>query len=230
MNNIDERLKRVEDRIYIAELLPQKIGEQVAKQVAQEVLKTTQEVWSKPIKIDLSAERSKPETLISLDKVADCILYLPKSTGIATLYLDADFSYGYTVPDDQIKIRAPFKDLYVSNSLQSGKEIYLLIGRGDFSIETIATNPQVFSIEMTNADTEYSQKVPDGTRKFTMWCTDGTAFRYSWEPGHVATPTPPYGQIISSASYWEDGVYLINKTLYFACSEAGKTVILQCYT
>jgi len=226
---IGVRLLETEDKIFLTEQVPKKIGESVADELSKVSLKLTQVIWSKPITIELSTERSSPQLYESYPQGGDCIVFLPGSTGIVTVYLDSSLAFGYTMPPFT-KVRAPFTELYIQNTAQSGKKAYLLIGKGDFDVKAVASEPYVYNIDMPSANTEYSQRVPDGTVKFTMWCTDGTPFRFAWEPGHVAAPTPPYGQIIASASYWEDGVYLINKTLYFACAEAGKTVVLQCYT
>jgi len=226
---IETRLRKVEDRIYLAEELPKRIGKAVAEEIAKVSISTTQRIWARPLRIELDKERKEPQPYGSFPQGGDCIVYLPGSTGIVNLYLDSSLAFAYTMPP-YTKIRAPFTEIYISNTAQQGAVAYLLVGRGDFDIGAVASKPQVFYIDMPNADTEYSQALPNGTIKFTMWCTDGTPFRFAWEPGHVAGKIPPYGQVIASAAYWDDGLYLIGKTLYFATSYPNKAITLQCYT
>lgn len=86
-----------------------------------------------------------------------------------------------------------------------------------------ATTPAVYNVTMTNADTEYSQALPSGCRKFTVHCRDGTEFRLAFVTGKVATPTAPYLTVPENACYWEDNVKS-SGTIYVACDTAGKVV------
>ena len=61
--------------------------------------------------------------------------------------------------------------------------------------------PTVLNKTMTVANTEYSQALPTGTRKFTVSCVDGTAMRIAFVTGKVATPTAPYYAILANQSY-----------------------------
>ena len=87
-----------------------------------------------------------------------------------------------------------------------------------------ATTPVIYNVTMANADTEYSQALPDSTKKFLIHTRDGTAFRLAFETGKVATPTAPYFTIPTGASYNEDLIQPSSLTLYFGCASAGKIV------
>lgn len=86
-----------------------------------------------------------------------------------------------------------------------------------------ATASYVYNTTMTSADTEYSQPLPAGTKKFTIKLQDDTAFRLAFVTGKVGTPTAPYMTIGDGFGYSEQAVNLTSTTLYFASDVAGKT-------
>lgn len=94
----------------------------------------------------------------------------------------------------------------------------------------ISSTPTIYNITMTNANTEYSQALPAGTKKFTWQCRTAFDVRFAFVTGKVATPTAPYMTLKSGAIYYEDGTNLTSITLYLACGTAGKVVELICYT
>lgn len=97
-------------------------------------------------------------------------------------------------------------------------------------IEAVTT-PAIYNVTMTLADTEYSQLLPDDTKKVEFRCQDvGFDIQYAYETGKVATPTAPYGFIGAGESKTIDGLDLTNTTLYFACSNAGKVMQIECWT
>ena len=87
-----------------------------------------------------------------------------------------------------------------------------------------------YNVTMTSADTEYSQALPSGTRKLTMRVRDGTAARYAWDTGKVATPTEPYQTLRANSDYTIDGISLSGKTIYFACASASKVMEIEAWT
>lgn len=93
-----------------------------------------------------------------------------------------------------------------------------------------STTVTVYNVTMTSADTEYSQALPAGTKKFTWQCRTAFDVRFAYVTGKVATPTAPYVTLKSGTSYWEDNANLTSKTLYIACADAGKIVELICWT
>lgn len=89
--------------------------------------------------------------------------------------------------------------------------------------------PFIYNVTMTNADTEYSQALPQGTKKFLVHTRDESAFRLAFVTGKVATPTAPYLTILANTSYYEDHVKLVGNTLYFASPDAGKIIEIVCW-
>lgn len=95
----------------------------------------------------------------------------------------------------------------------------------------LATTPTIYNVTMTNADTEYSQALPAGTKILEFRCLDpGFATRYAYATGKVATPTAPYGYLGAGEVKTVEGLNLSSKTLYFACASAGKIMEIECWT
>lgn len=61
--------------------------------------------------------------------------------------------------------------------------------------------PTVYNVNLTTADTQYSQALPANTRYFSVWCRDGSVMRLAFVTGKVATPTAPYLTIGANAAY-----------------------------
>jgi hypothetical protein len=87
-----------------------------------------------------------------------------------------------------------------------------------------ATTPTIYNVTMTNANTEYSQALPSNTKKFLIQTRDGTAFRFAYVTGKVATPTAPWLTVPANSVYYEDMIEEATQTLYFACASAGKII------
>ena len=87
-----------------------------------------------------------------------------------------------------------------------------------------ATRLVIYTVKMVKADKEYSQRLPEHTKGFTIQTTDGTAFRLQTEPGRVAQARRPYWTNATNTGYDETDLDLTNATLYFASSTANKTV------
>jgi len=98
------------------------------------------------------------------------------------------------------------------------------------STDTRATTPNEYNITMTNADTEYSQALPSGTKAIQFQCRGDYDIRYSFTAGKVATPTAPYFTLKAGCAAQEDNLNLSGKTIYFACSTAGQVVELLVFT
>lgn len=52
--------------------------------------------------------------------------------------------------------------------------------------------PEVFNLTLTDADTEYSQVLPKGTKYYSLQCRTAFNMRKAFRTGFVATPTAPY--------------------------------------
>lgn len=98
------------------------------------------------------------------------------------------------------------------------------------SIPKEATSPITYNVTMTNADQEYDQALPNGTKQITFLTQDLTGFRYAWVTGKVAAPTAPYTEIPNNGVVCLDKLKMDSKTLYFACASAGKIMQIEVLT
>jgi hypothetical protein len=90
--------------------------------------------------------------------------------------------------------------------------------------------PVVINVEMPKANAEYSQRLPKDTRKFTLQCRDGTAFRFAFESGHVAQSQDPFYSVLANGSYTVDNILVLpREEIFVACSSAGKIIELICW-
>jgi hypothetical protein len=93
-------------------------------------------------------------------------------------------------------------------------------------------DPTIYNVTMTNANTEYSQVLPDNCKAFAV-SVQGAAstdnFRLAFVTGKVATPTAPYLKYPGDAEYGKEGVNLVGKTVYAACSAAGKVLQIEAW-
>jgi hypothetical protein len=95
---------------------------------------------------------------------------------------------------------------------------------------SIGRIPKIYNVTLTNANTEYSQALNLGTKKFLVSERNGNPFRLAFETGRVATPTEPYKTILSNQVYWEDEVNLVGITLYLAAPSGGRVIEIICWT
>lgn len=94
------------------------------------------------------------------------------------------------------------------------------------------SEPTIFNVTMTSADTEYSQALPAGCKRFSISVQGGAAadiLRWAYVTGKVATPTAPYMQMPGDAEKYEDDLNLAAQTLYFACDTAGKVCQIEAW-
>lgn len=96
-------------------------------------------------------------------------------------------------------------------------------------VSTAGTTTE-YNVTLTNANTEYSQALPSGTKRFVMQCRTSYDVRWSWTTGKVATPTAPYNTMKAGTGYAEDNLSLSSKTMYLASATAGVIVELTCYS
>lgn len=93
-----------------------------------------------------------------------------------------------------------------------------------------ATTITEYTVTMTLADTEYSQALPANTKQITISCSDGTAFRFAFATGKVATPTEPYQICQANQTLNFANLNLSSKTLYLGCGSAAKVVNIIAWT
>jgi len=93
-----------------------------------------------------------------------------------------------------------------------------------------ATNPNEYTVTLTNADTEYSQALPTGTKALEFWARESVDIRFAFTTGKVATPTEPYFTLKAGTTYYKESLNLTGSTLYLASSVAGKHVEILAWT
>ncbi|MFB0543813.1 MAG: hypothetical protein ACETVR_03430 [Candidatus Bathyarchaeia archaeon] len=94
----------------------------------------------------------------------------------------------------------------------------------------LGMTPHIYNVTLTLPNTEYSQDLPAGTKKFTIQERGGNAFRLAFETGRVATPTEPYATVGANQTYSEDHVYLTDKKVYLADPVGGRVIEIICWT
>jgi hypothetical protein len=58
-------------------------------------------------------------------------------------------------------------------------------------------NPYTAILDMPVEATEYPFTFPQFTKRIMFWMRNpGIYLNYAWHPGHVATPTDPYSQLL----------------------------------
>ena len=87
---------------------------------------------------------------------------------------------------------------------------------------------------MTLADTEYSQALPAGCKRFLIHTRDESEFRVAFIAGLVAAPTNPYLTVLARKVYYEDWLHLPEavgaRTIYFASASALKIIEIVAWT
>ena len=97
---------------------------------------------------------------------------------------------------------------------------------------TPSENVNIYNVTMTLANTEYSQVIPNSTKKVIVSVIDGTDgynYRLAFVTGKVATPTAPYLKYYTHNEKIFDNMQFIGTTLYFACSTAGRILQIEAY-
>lgn len=94
-----------------------------------------------------------------------------------------------------------------------------------------ATTVTLYNVTMTLANTEYSQALPANT-KILEFREQSTGFvtRYAFETGKVAGSVSPFRTLGAGEVKTLDGLNLTSKTLYVACSTAGKIMEIECWS
>jgi len=92
-----------------------------------------------------------------------------------------------------------------------------------------STTPTVYNVTLTNANTEYSQLLPDNTKQVFFKCRTLYDVRYAWVTGKVATPTAPYRICSAGMSISIDHLDFDTKTLYLASAQAGVIIEIEAH-
>lgn len=227
-----EKEYTLERLIKLTEKLPANVGKSVAKEISQVSLYTTSRTWTSVLMVPLHDARPSSEQIGYYPQGADCIVYLPDSTGQATIRLDSATAHGYGIGTKYRKVRHPFHTLYIENTAQDGCYLYLLISKGGIDMQAMEhkpTNPAIYNLTMTLANREYSQVLPANTKRFLIQTRDQTAFRLAFATGFVAAPTEPY-LTVTTQPYEEKDIKPSQLTLYFASGVTDKVVEIVAWT
>ncbi len=95
---------------------------------------------------------------------------------------------------------------------------------------SFGVTPEIFNVDLTDADTEYSQVLPAYTKKFSVKERNGNAFRLAFAADLVATPNEPYLAILANQTYYEDLVFAQGLTIYFAAPVAARVIEIIAWT
>lgn len=139
LGKIESRDRVIEEQIRLNNDLPDIFAKAFAEQMSQYTQQSRQEMWSLPIEVDLSVARTVPTLIGEYPHGADAIIYLPDSSGVGTVYLDNPVSHRYEMGTDYQKLRAYFRNIYLTNIAQveadgSARKLNLLVGQGDIDV------------------------------------------------------------------------------------------------
>ncbi len=93
-----------------------------------------------------------------------------------------------------------------------------------------ATSMTLYTVTMTTADTEYSQALPAGCKRFRLSMRGAdAAYRLAYTTGKVAAPTEPYYAAAVGEVIDVDGIAAA-LTLYLACGTGGKVIQIEAWS
>lgn len=93
------------------------------------------------------------------------------------------------------------------------------------------TTPTLYTVNMTNANTEYPQALPANCKKFQVILRGDTPpkFRLAFATSKVAASTEPFLEIPAGGGYTVEGVLANSVTVYLACSTAAQVAQIECW-
>jgi len=219
---IGTRILETEDKFFLSEKVPEKIAEKISLVS----LKVTNVGWMADIEIDLSTERPSPECIGSYDQEGDCILYLPDSTGVGTIRLNDPNGHPYPIGTVYYRIRQPFSTIYLENTAQAQKKLFLKVGRGDFDVSKPVVSPSktpyIYKVELTHPGVRYSQALPIFTRRLKIQTTDQSPFRVAFS----ALALDGNWEEAPEGIWENDKLFLIDTTLYLVSYKPGKIALV----
>ena len=136
-----------------------------------------------------------------------------------------------------------FKRFYVTADAQTGKTVTLLVTDSYDHVRTIeqaegsevsiseavvetAQTPALYNVTLSSANTEYSQALPSGCKKFLVKPRGGS-LKINFT-GNLTTD--PYINLEDGQAWNEDNVSLTGKTLRFESPTAGTVVEILAWT
>jgi hypothetical protein len=117
-----------------------------------------------------------------------------------------------------------------SGSVTVASGLFIQFASTSYPAQAIATTPTLYAVTMTTANTEYSQLLPTGTKKYRIHLRDFSGFYFAYVTGKVATPTDPYETIAANNEKYEDNLYLTSITIYFSSTASSKVAEIEVWT
>jgi len=118
----------------------------------------------------------------------------------------------------------------VTSELINGQRVGVMhVGVADEDNVAPATTVTTYNIELTLANTEYSQALPSNCKAISFRCRSSEDVRFAWVTGKVAAPTAPYQTLKANSEYWKDGVFM-SGALYFASAVAGTVIEMEVWS
>ncbi len=133
---VDILARASQTRITAERQLIEGVSKSIAQEISKVDLRIGQRIWVSPEIIDLSVARKVPELIADYNDEPDCVIYLPDSTGTGTIFLDSQTAHPFAMGTQYWEVRRhPFRQLYLSNEAQPGCYMYILVGRGDITMQ-----------------------------------------------------------------------------------------------
>lgn len=85
-----------------------------------------------------------------------------------------------------------------------------------------ASDPDIFNVDVVNANQEYNQLLPDHTNALLIRVRDGEAkLQVAFNAGETGTK---FITVSAGNNFYVSGVDLVGKSIYFQASKSGKVV------
>lgn len=114
---------------------------------------------------------------------------------------------------------AYFREEQVQNAIFEKDRSRIRVANTSF-----ARSPSIFNIQITNANTESSQLLPDKTRQFVIRVRNGrSGLKVAFNPGESGSN---FISIPRGSSYREEYLDTTNLTIYFQTDQPNQTIEL----
>lgn len=91
---------------------------------------------------------------------------------------------------------------------------------------SVDTDVTIFNVSAPTANTEVSQALPAGTKRFILRARNRSQLQISYTSGQTGS----LYMTIRPGAVFEDQNFYSTQTIYFQCSEPGETVEIIAYT
>ena len=88
--------------------------------------------------------------------------------------------------------------------------------------------PITYTVTVVLADSEYSQQLPLGAKRFTIQARTAAVVRFAFETGHAGASVAPFNTLKIGAPFTERDIFS-SSTIFLASSVAGTVVEIVCW-